>query len=237
LVGVSLSYSGRVFLQSSLGVWYAPHLLIQVFLSSHRYVQFYTHIGNNVWFKFGGIKEQNTIQYFAILFLSMLFILNSDSYFICELNMMNTWSLDYMMWLSLIKSSEGLNRNFSTKSQNQIGFKFGFCICLGIWIITFASDITLQWNWWRWEANKMYNKYVKNSVSQIRTFTLPKWSRNKRVQFWTNLESFSYLHWSSNLVLGQEDSRDNFSEITRASRPLLISINRPLNIEERHIAT
>jgi hypothetical protein len=30
------------------------------------------------------------------------------------------------MWLSLIKSSEGLNQNFSTKSQNRIGFKFGF---------------------------------------------------------------------------------------------------------------
>jgi len=49
-----------------------------------------------------------------------------------------------MMWLSLIKSSEGLNRNFSTKSQNRIGFKFGFGICLSIWIITFASDIGLQ---------------------------------------------------------------------------------------------
>lgn len=32
-----------------------------------------------------------------------------------------------MMWLSLIKSSERLNWNFSTKSQNRIGFQFGFC--------------------------------------------------------------------------------------------------------------
>jgi hypothetical protein len=49
-----------------------------------------------------------------------------------------------MMWLSLIKSSEGLNQNFSTKSQNQIGFKFGLCIYLSVWIITFASDTGLQ---------------------------------------------------------------------------------------------
>jgi hypothetical protein len=49
-----------------------------------------------------------------------------------------------MMWLSLIKSSEGLNQNFSTKSQNQIEFKFGFCTFHSILIITFVSDIGLQ---------------------------------------------------------------------------------------------
>jgi hypothetical protein len=49
-----------------------------------------------------------------------------------------------MMWLSLIKSREGLDRNFSIKSQNRIGFKFGFCICLSVWIITFFLDIGLQ---------------------------------------------------------------------------------------------
>jgi hypothetical protein len=49
-----------------------------------------------------------------------------------------------MIWLSLIKSSEGINRNFSTKSQNRIGFKFGFCIYLNVLIITFASDIGFQ---------------------------------------------------------------------------------------------
>jgi hypothetical protein len=59
-----------------------------------------------------------------------------------------------MMWLSLIKSSEGLNRNLSTKSQNLIRYKFGFCICLSILIITFGSDIGLQYDWWRWKANK-----------------------------------------------------------------------------------
>jgi hypothetical protein len=36
------------------------------------------------------MEERNTIQYFAMLFLSMLLILNSDLYFIGELNMMNT---------------------------------------------------------------------------------------------------------------------------------------------------
>jgi hypothetical protein len=76
------------------------------------------------------------------------------------------------MWLSLIKSSEGLNQNFSTKSQNRIGFKFGFCICLSVWIITFASYIGLQLNWWCWKANKIFNKYVRNSFSLIRTFTM-----------------------------------------------------------------
>jgi hypothetical protein len=96
-IGIWLEYHSLfhdVFLQSSLGVWYAPHLLIQVFLSSYRYVQFYTHIGDNVWFKFEGMEERNTIQYFAMLFLSMLLILNYDSYFIGKFNMMNTWSLD-----------------------------------------------------------------------------------------------------------------------------------------------
>jgi len=97
------------------------------------------------------------------------------------------------MWLSLIKSSEGLNRNFSIKSQNRIGFKFGFCICLSLWIITFASDIGLQQNWWRWKANKNKNKYVRNNFSLIRTFTISKSHCNKRPQFWPNLESFSYL--------------------------------------------
>jgi hypothetical protein len=68
-------------------------------------------------------------------------------------------------------------------------------------------------------------------------FTMPKSPRNKTPQFWTNLESFSYLDWSFNSLLGQEDSRDDFSGIIKAFRPLLISINRPLNIEERHTAT
>jgi hypothetical protein len=138
-----------------------------------------------------------------------------------------------MMWLSLIKSSEGLNWNFSTKSQNRIGF----CTCLSVLIITFGSNIGLQWNWWRWKDSKKWNKYVWNIFSLIRTFTMPKLPRNKRPQFWTNLESFSYLDWSFNLLLGQEDSRDYFSGIPIASRSLLISINRLLNIEERHTAT
>jgi hypothetical protein len=138
-----------------------------------------------------------------------------------------------MMWLSLIKSREGLNRNFSNKSQNRIGFKFGFCICLSVWIITFASDIGLQWNWWCWKANKIFNKYVRNSFSIIRTFTMPKSPRNKRPQLWPNLESFSYLDWSFNLLLGQEDSRDDFSGIPKASRTCVLPINRPLSFKRR----
>jgi hypothetical protein len=138
-----------------------------------------------------------------------------------------------MMWLSLIKSSEWLNRNFSTKSQNRIGFKFGFCICLSVWIITFSLDIRLQWNWWRWKANKIFKKYVRNSFSLIRTFTMLKFPRNKRLQFLPNLESFSYLDWSFNLLLGQEDSRDDFSGISRASRTCVLPINRPLSFKRR----
>jgi hypothetical protein len=122
-----------------------------------------------------------------------------------------------------------LNWNFSTKSQNRIGFKFGFCICLSVWIITFASDIGLQWNWWRWKANK----YVINSVSLIWTFTILKLSRNKSPQFLPNLESFSYLDWNFNLLLGQEDSRDDFSGIPRASRTCVLPINRPLSFKRR----
>jgi hypothetical protein len=41
------------------------------------------------------------------------------------------------MMLSLIKSKEWLNRNFSNKSQNRIGFKFGFYTHLSVLIITF----------------------------------------------------------------------------------------------------
>jgi len=136
-----------------------------------------------------------------------------------------------MKWLSLIKSSEGLNRNFSNKSQNRIGFKFGFCICLSILIITFGSDIGLQWNWWSSKANKIYNKYVRNSFSIIRTFTMSKSPQNKRPQFWTNLESFSYLDWRFNLLLEQEDSRDYLSGIPRASRTCAPPINRPLSFK------
>jgi len=136
-----------------------------------------------------------------------------------------------MMWLSLIKSGEGLNRNFSNKSQNRIGFKFGFCICLSVWIITFVSDIGFQWNWWRWKDNKIFNKYIRNSFSLIRTFTMLKLPRNKRPQFLPNLESFSYLDWSFNLLLGQEDSRDDFSGIPRASRTCVLPINRPLSFK------
>jgi hypothetical protein len=135
------------------------------------------------------------------------------------------------MWLSLIKSSEGLNRNFSTKSQNRIGFKFWFCICLSILIITFGSNIGLQQNWWHWKDNKKCNKYVRNIFSQIRTFTILKSLHNKRPQFWLNLESFSYLDWSFNLLLWQEDSRDDFSRIIRASRTCVLPINRPLNFK------
>jgi len=142
-----------------------------------------------------------------------------------------------MMWLSLIKAREWLNRNFSIKSQNRIGFRFGFCIYLSVLIITFDSDIGFQWNWWRWKYKRKLNKYVRNIFFQIRTFTMSKSSRNKRPQSWTNLESFSYLDWSFNLLLGQGDSREDFSGIPRASRSLIISINRPLNIEERHTAT
>jgi hypothetical protein len=138
-----------------------------------------------------------------------------------------------MMWLSLIKSSEGLNRNFSTKSQNRIGFKFEFCICLSVWIITFASHIGFQLNWCRWKANKIFNKYARNIFSLIRKFTMLKLSRNKRPQFLPNLESFSYLDWSFNLLLGQEDSRDDVSGIPRASRTCVLPINRPLNFKRR----
>jgi hypothetical protein len=136
-----------------------------------------------------------------------------------------------MMWLSLIKSSERLNQNLSNKSQNRIGFKFGFCICHSVLIITFDSDIGLQWNLWSWKDNEKLNKYVRNSFSLIRKFTMPKSPRNKRPQFLTNLESFCYLDWSFNLILRQEDSRDDFSGISRASRPLLVPINRPLSFK------
>jgi hypothetical protein len=72
-----------------------------------------------------------------------------------------------MMWLSLIKSRKGLTRNFSTKSQNRIGFKFGFCTCLSVLIITFDSDIELQENWWCWKANKKCNTHIYIYISEI----------------------------------------------------------------------
>jgi hypothetical protein len=96
-----------------------------------------------------------------------------------------------------------------------------------------VSDIGLQWNWWRWKANKIFNKYIRNSFSLIRTFTMIKLHHNKRPQFLPNLESFSYLDWSFNLLLGQEDSRDDFSGIPRASRICVLPINRPLSFKIR----
>jgi lysylphosphatidylglycerol synthetase-like protein (DUF2156 family) len=97
LTGIWLEYHPLfhdVFLQSSLGVWYAPNLLIQIFLSSYCYIQCYTHIEDNAWFKFRGMEERNTVQYFAMLSLRIWLNFNSDLYFVSELNMMNTWSLD-----------------------------------------------------------------------------------------------------------------------------------------------
>jgi hypothetical protein len=126
-----------------------------------------------------------------------------------------------------------IKSEFLTKSQNRIGFKFGLCTYHSVLIITFGSDIGLQLNWWLWKANKKSNKYVRNSFSLIQMFTMPKFHCNKIPQFWTNLESFSYLDWSFNLILGQEDSKDDFSEIPRASRPLLVSINRLLSFKRR----
>jgi hypothetical protein len=96
-----------------------------------------------------------------------------------------------------------------------------------------VSDIGLQWNWWRWKANKIFNKYIRNSFSLIRTFTMIKLHHNKRPQFLPNLESFSYLDWSFNLLLGQKDSRDDFSGIPRASRTCVLPINRPLSFKIR----
>jgi uncharacterized membrane-anchored protein YitT (DUF2179 family) len=85
----------------------------------------------------------------------------------------------YKMWLSLIKSREWLNRNFSNKSQNWIGFKFGFYTCLSVLIIPFCLSLGLQWNWWRWKATEKYNKYIRNSIFLFRNFSVPKLSRNK----------------------------------------------------------
>jgi hypothetical protein len=50
----------------------------------------YVHTLGTMCDELGGIEERNTVQYVAMLFLSMLLILNFDSYFIGELNMMNT---------------------------------------------------------------------------------------------------------------------------------------------------
>jgi len=69
----------------------------------------------------------------------------------------------YIMWLSLIKSREGLNRNFSNKSRNRIGFKFKFYTCFSVWSITFCSDLGLQYNWWCWKSNKKKKKWLKHS--------------------------------------------------------------------------
>jgi hypothetical protein len=113
--------------------------------------------------------------------------------------------MTYMMWLSLIKSRKWLNRNFSNKSQNRIGFKFELCTYLSVLIITFCSNLRLQWNWRRWKDNKKWNKYFWNRFFLIQTFSMPKLPHNKQLQIWTNLESFSYLDWIFNLLLGLRD--------------------------------
>jgi hypothetical protein len=141
------------------------------------------------------------------------------------------WFCPNTEWGQNTNTSEGLNRNFSTKSQNRIGFKFGFCTCLSVLIVTFVSYIRLQLNWWSWKENKKWNKYWRNIFFLIMIFTMSKLPHNKRLQFRMNLESFSYLDWSFNLLLGQEDSSDDFYEIPRASRPLLVPINKPLSFK------
>jgi len=97
------------------------------------------------------------------------------------------------MWLSLIKSREWLNQNFSNTSQNRIGFKFRFCTCLNVLIISFCSNIGFPWNWWYSKVIKKLNKYIRNSFFQIRTFTMLKSPWSKILQIWTNLESFFLL--------------------------------------------
>jgi hypothetical protein len=134
------------------------------------------------------------------------------------------------MRLSLIKSREGLNQNFSNKSQNRIGFKFGFSTRLSFLIITFCSDLGLQWNWLRWKYNKSVNKYVRNNIFQFgcllcQNHLVIKYHRSGRIwnHFPTWIE-FSISTWTKRLSF-------NFPWISRAFRPLIIFINRPLSFK------
>jgi len=87
------------------------------------------------------------IHWHCYLFDFVLFycfkVVNKDAIDSIDFELKAHFEKTYMMWLSLIKSSEGLNRNFSTKSQNQIGFKFGLCTCFSVLIITCGSNIRL----------------------------------------------------------------------------------------------
>jgi hypothetical protein len=138
-----------------------------------------------------------------------------------------------MMWLSLIKSSEWLNRNFSTRSQNRIGFKFGFCTCLGVLIITFYSDIRLQWNWWRWKDNKKWNKYVRNRFFLIWKYTMPKSPRNSG-RIWNHFPTWIEVSIS---YLDKKTRETFFFGIPRASSPLLVSINKLISFKGRCACT
>jgi hypothetical protein len=86
--GWSITYFFQdMFLHTSLGVWYAPHLLIQVFIYFWSYFSvLYTHWRQcvvQVW-RYGRTKHYPKIL--AMLFLSMQLILNSNLRFIGELN-------------------------------------------------------------------------------------------------------------------------------------------------------
>jgi hypothetical protein len=67
--------------------------------------------------------------------------------------------------------------------------------CLSNLIITFGSSIRLQWNWSSWKATKKLNKYVRNRVFLIRTFTMPNLPRNKRPQICTDFGILFLLGW------------------------------------------
>jgi hypothetical protein len=126
------------------------------------------------------------------------------------------------MWLSLIKSIKKLNQNFSNKSQNRIGFKFGFCTRLSILIIIFCSSLRLQWNWWRWKANKICNKYdwFECLLCQNRPAINDRKSGRILFQFELGL--------LPNLTMRL---KYDFYEILRAFRACLLPINRPLSFK------
>ena len=56
--------------------------------------QFYTYIGDNEWFKFGGMEKQILSKINVMSFLSMWSIFDFDLNYMGRLKVMNTWSYD-----------------------------------------------------------------------------------------------------------------------------------------------
>jgi hypothetical protein len=104
----------------------------------------------------------------------------------------------------ITKSANSLLKRFNSKSilnlRKEKSAKFVFFgknpewACLCNLTITFISSIGLWWNWRFWQANRKWNKYVRNVFFLIQMFTMPKFPAtkdHKSVRIWNHFPTCS----------------------------------------------